>query len=290
MPKKRVIAGLFIKNGIVVQSIGFERYLPVGRPEIAARFLDSWGIDEIVLVDIDASREGRTIDADLVGRVANEICVPLTAGGGITDIQAMRALLSSGADKIAVNTSAIEQPELVGEAASVFGTQCVIASVDVRRHADGHDEVFVAGGDTPTSHAAADIAQKLEAAGAGEILLNSINRDGRRVGYDLALAETVGTSIGIPLICFGGAGHPTHIAEALACPWISAAGAANFWHYTEHSATTVKAFVGNQDLDVRIETAGTYRSFSFLEDGRIARQDDTALEDQIFEHIEEAAI
>lgn len=290
MPKKRVIAGLIVKGGIVVQSIGFERYLPVGRPEIAARFIDSWGIDEIVLVDIDASHEGRSITPDLVGRVAREIRVPLTVGGGIAETGTMRDLLSAGADKIAINTSAITRPALVSEAADIFGVQCVIASVDARRHADGSDEVFVSGGREATGRSATLVTAELEAAGAGEILLNSIDRDGARTGYDLALAESVGTAIGIPLICFGGAGHPDDIAKALAQDWISAAGAANFWHYTEHSVTVGKAFAAARQLDVRTETGGTYADFEFLGNGRIARRDDARLEAQIFEYFEEDAI
>ena len=290
MPQKRVIACLIVKGGIVVQSIGFRRYLPVGRAEIAARYLDAWGVDEIVLVDTDASPEGRLIDPALVGRVAGDIFVPLAVGGGIRSVDDIRALLNAGADKVVLNRTAVEAPRVVSEAARIFGTQCVVASLDARRIGGAHYEVFIDSGRQATGQGPPALARSLEDAGAGELLLNSIDRDGSRRGYDLDLVLPVAGAVNVPVICFGGAGHPAHLLEALRRDEVSAAAAGNFLHYTEHSVAVIKSYLRKHGIDVRTEHPGGYLASEHAPDGRLAKRDEAELDRQIFEHVQEEFI
>ncbi len=243
---KRLIGCLFLKGGRVVQSIGFRRYLPVGRPEIAARYLNSWGIDELALIDMDARREGRLIALDIVERVSDNIFVPLTVGGGIVSTADIRSLLSVGADKVVANRAFFDDRKLVRDAAEMFGNQCVVASVDARRNSAGGYEVMLDNATTGTGVTPWDMARALEQAGAGEILLNAVDCDGARTGYDLALGRRVVAATSLPVIGLGGAGHPDHVRSALEV--YAAAAAANFWHYTEHSVAIVKAFAARQQL------------------------------------------
>lgn len=289
MADKRIVACLFVKAGRVVQSIGFGRYLPVGRPEIAARFLDAWGVDEIALVDIDARREGRCIDPELVARVADNIFAPLSAGGGIVSVEQIRGLLSAGADKVVVNRASHDDPRLVTHAAEMFGNQCLIASVDVRLR-DGRYEVMLDRASVPTGLAPWDHVHVLERGGAGEILLNAVDRDGSGTGYDLELAARTGAATSLPIILLGGAGSPAHIAEALASPDVAAAAAANFWHYTEHSIAVAKAFCARAGRPVRRDAAVTYAEFGFGAAGRIAKLADADLEERVFEILEEDVV
>ena len=290
MSKKRIIACLVVRHGIVVQSIGFRRYLPVGRPEIAARFLNDWGVDEIILLDITAIAEGRAVDPEMVRRVARGCYVPLAVGGGIRSIADMRAVLQAGADKICVNSLAVENPSLLTEAAGVFGDQCLIASIDVRCTAAGY-EIFASGGSRPTGLAPAAYVRRLAKAGVGEILLNSIDRDGSRLGYDLELIDTVAPAVGIPVIVLGGAGRPEHLREALGREHVSAAAAANLWHYTEHSVATIKAYLRAHGVDVRYDSLANYtRSTLATADGRLEKRSEHELEEMVFEYIPDEVI
>jgi cyclase len=284
---KRLIGCLFLKGGRVVQSIGFRRYLPVGRPEIAARYLDSWGIDELALIDMDARREGRLIALDIVERVSDNIFVPLTVGGGIVSTADIRSLLSVGADKVVANRAFFDDRKLVRDAAEMFGNQCVVASVDARRNAAGGYEVMLDNATTGTGVTPWDLARALEEAGAGEILLNAVDCDGARTGYDLALGRRVVAATSLPVIGLGGAGHPDHVRSALEV--YAAAAAANFWHYTEHSVAVVKAFAARQ-ASVRCGAAMTYGEFASLPDGRLAKLPADTLEERVFELLDEEAI
>ncbi len=200
---KRLVACLVVKAGRVVQSLGFKRYLPVGKPEIAARFLDSWGIDEICLIDIDARREGRCVDPALVARVADNIFSPLAVGGGISSVAQMRELLAAGADKVVLNRALHDRPALVGAAAETFGVQCVIASVDVRSR-DGRPVVALDAATHLTDLDVGDFVRQLARAGAGEILLNDADRDGAGTGLNLELAERAAAQTDLPIILIGG--------------------------------------------------------------------------------------
>jgi cyclase len=290
MSKKRLIACLVVRNGWVVQSLGFKRYLPVGRPEIAARFLDHWGVDEIILVDITASGENRCIDPEMVTRVSESCHVPLAVGGGIRTTAEMRQTLQAGADKICVNSAAIANPRLLSEAALMFGDQCVIASVDVRRTDSGH-EVFANGGTSSTGMNPVDWVRELARWGAGEILLNSIDHDGMRCGYNLDLIDAVAPAVDIPVIVMGGAGHPGHIRDVLTRDHVMAAAAANFLHYTEHSVAVIKAFLKTAGLDVRCDSLAGYSRRAFSADtGRLEKLDETELEEMSFKYIQDEVI
>lgn len=284
MLKQRLIGFLPVRHGIVVQSIGFERYLPVGRPKIAVEFLNQWGIDEIILVDITASAEGRTIDIDMVREVSKVCFVPLTVGGGIRSVDDMTALIHSGADKISINSAAFRRPELITEGAETFGSQCIIVSLDAKRRAGGV-EVMAGPDRTPTGAHPVELAKKAERLGAGEILLNSIDRDGSKAGYDLPMVAEVAAAVNIPVIVCGGVGHPQHFAEALSTPNTAALAAGNYFHFTEHSPITTKAYLkGAGSGHLRLDTYADYREFGHEPDGRIARKDDEALESLFFEY------
>lgn len=283
--KRRVIAALLVRRGILVQSIAFERYLPVGKPEIATRFLDDWGVDEILLLDISASCEGRLIPVDLVERVAGVCRVPLTVGGGIRSVEEVRTLIKAGADKVSINTALIDQPGLLGEAASQFGVQCIVAAMDVMARNGGPACVYSQGGTRDTGQTAVDVARRYAEAGAGEILLNAIHCDGRRDGYDCELVDQVATAVAVPLIAMGGAGCPDHVRTLLETTCVSAAAIGNMLHYCEHSITVIKSALHCEGLDLRLDSQADYRHMQVLIDGRLDRRPESELEAEIFEHI-----
>ncbi|MCE7995982.1 MAG: imidazole glycerol phosphate synthase subunit HisF [Roseivirga sp.] len=288
MLKKRIVATVVVRNGIVVQSINFGRYLPVGKPLIALEFLNSWGIDEIILLDISASKEGQQPDYEMVRSASARSYVPLTVGGGISSVAHIRELMHCGADKISFNQMALQKPELISEAADVFGNQCVVVSIDALKTADGYrvydylkKETL---GKTPAEFAAS--AEKL---GAGEILINSVDRDGSYQGYDLDLIKPVCAAVNVPVIAAGGAKNADDFIEVLSQTEISAASAANFFHFTEHSVNRTKASIAQQ-LDVRLETHADYKENQFDKDGRLSKKTDQVLEDMLFVRIEKEEI
>lgn len=290
MAIKRLIGCLLIKQGIVVQSVGFGRYLPVGRPEIAARFFDLWGVDETIILDIDASREGRVIDTELARRVSQAGFVPVTAGGGIRNTEDIRALLAAGVDKICINRLASLDLRVVEEASRLFGAQCIVGSIDVRIMPNGAYSVFADGGQRNCGIGPVEYAKRLAAAGVGEILLTSIDRDGARTGYDLDLINLVAPEVEIPVIVCGGAGSPAHLDEALKLDCVSAVAAANFLHFSEQSVSVLKSWLRNADAHVRGEYHATYRNFQFDDHGRILKIADELLAEQTYEFIEDEPI
>jgi cyclase len=290
MSKPRLIGCLVMRDGWIVQSIGFHRYLPVGRPHVCARFLDRWGIDEILLLDIKAAREGRLVDPDIVARVADGIFAPLTVGGGIASTADIRLLLRSGADKICLNRAAATVSGLIAEAAAQFGAQCVIAAVDARRVAHAGHTATIDGGSRDLAIAPEDLAARFEREGAGEILLTSIDRDGSGAGYDLDLCRKVAERVHCPVIAVGGAGGPAHVAEVLAIDGIEAAAVGNLLHFTEHSVAVLKAALASREVAIRVDAPADYRGRAMLANGRLARQADAVLEAQIFERTRDEAI
>lgn len=290
MPKQRIIACLIVKGGVVVQSVGFDTYLPIGRPHIAARFLDDWGIDEIILLDIDASAEGRLIDPALVGEVSRSCFVPLTVGGGISTVDDIRIVLHAGADKIAINRMAIENPATVSEASRKFGRQCIVASIDAKRSPSGTYKVFGHGGRRDAGVGPRELARTLEAAGVGEILLNAIHCDGAGTGFDLEMIGEVIDAVEIPVVVCGGAGHPAHFREVLERYPVSGVAAANFFQFTEHSVSVLKSFLIAAGLEVRMESRSDYSGLEFEEDGRVTKRPDAALIEQVFEYVPEEVI
>ncbi len=291
MPHKRLIATLIVKDGWIVQSIGFERFQPLGRPEIAARFLDCWGIDEIVVLDIDASRERRLIDPKMIERISANCFVPVTAGGGIGAVADVRTLLSAGADKVCINRTALTDPVMLGDAATHFGQQCIMVSIDARPIGPATYRVYGDNGSRRYELSPAVHAQSAAHAGAGEILLTAVNRDGAKSGYDLILAHQVADAVTVPVIIAGGAGRWEHIAQVLAIDAVSAAAAANFLHFTEHSVAIAKAMLKNQGIDVRLDAITDYADASTRRvNGRLDKEPDSKLLEQVFDYVPEETI
>lgn len=284
MLKKRVIAVLVIKNGLVVQSIGFERYLPVGKPEIAVDYLNQWGIDEIMMVDIDATREGRCIDPELIKRVSKRCFVPLGVGGGIRTIDEIHTLIHSGADKIVLNTQAVLNPSLIAEGARFFGSQCMVVSIDAKNEGIDGYQAYTHGGRRAALLSPAQIAKEAQDYGAGEILINSIDRDGRKSGYDTELINELLAATTLPLIALGGAKDPHSMRELLEKCDVSAVAAGNYFHYVEHSATVAKSYLSRYFPEqIRLDGYIDYRDFGFDENGRLAKKEDQSLRDLLFE-------
>jgi len=255
MLARRIIPCLDVKDGRVVKGVRFVDLVDAGDPvEVAARY-DAEGADELCFLDITASHEARPIILDVVARTAERVFMPLTVGGGVRTVEDVRALLKAGADKVSINTAAVARPEFVGEAATRFGTQCVVVAIDARRRvADDPTrgwEVYTHGGRTATGIDAVAWAARMEAAGAGEILLTSMDRDGTRLGYDLELTRAVSERVGVPVIASGGAGTLEHLYEGLAAGGASAALVASLFHYGEYTVCEAKAFLHSRGIAVR---------------------------------------
>lgn len=289
MLKTRIVGVLVVKNGIVVQSVGFNEYIPVGLPTIAVEYLNRWGIDEIALVDIDATPETRGPFAERINEYSKHCQVPLAVGGGITTVEHMKQIVHAGADKIIINTAAVKNPKLISEGAWLFGNQCIVVSLDVFKHNSGKYEVFTNSGRTSSGKNPVELAKTAEEHGAGEILLNSINRDGSKIGYDLNLIEQVVKAVSIPVIICGGVSHPQHFLAAMEYD-VSAVAAANFFHYTEHSVVAVKQFLKAARANVRLDSYATYDNFDFDQLGRVMKLADPILEKLRFEYIPEEVI
>lgn len=279
---------LVVKGGIVVQSLGFSRYLPVGNPAIAMEFLNQWGVDEIILLDIDATRSGRPPDFGMVRNASIRCHVPLTVGGGISSIDHIKQLMHSGADKIAFNQAALHQPDLLTDAARMFGDQCVVASIDSIQTETGQRAYDYRQRQT-LRQTPAELATQLQALGAGEILINSVDRDGSRRGFDIGLVDSVSAAVSVPVICCGGAGCARHFVDVFRHTRVSAAAAANFFHFTEHSVTTIKAQILSE-IPVRHDTHADYAGSSFDDTGRLLKKDDRALDEMLFVRIEKEVI
>lgn len=284
MLKKRLIAVIIHRNGLVIQSINFKRYLPIGRLNIAVEFMRDWDVDEIVILDINASREGRENDFELVKTATRNCFVPITLGGGIRTLDDIRRSLKVGADKISLNTKALNDPEFITTAARHFGSQCVVISMDVIRQGRS---CFVFDGirRCPTPLEAVDWARKVEDLGAGELLVNSVDRDGSKQGYDLKLLEEIADSVNIPVIACGGAGTMEDFVSAAGIRRVSAVAASNIFHYIEHSTIIAKAHLINAGTDVRMNTLAKYGGYAFDKSGRLMRKSESELENIWFQPV-----
>lgn len=288
MLKKRIVATLVVKNGIVVQSRNFNRHMPIGKPEIAVEFLGDWGVDEIILLDISASRAGRLPDYAMVRSSSARCHVPLTVGGGITSTEHILELMHCGADKVSFNQVALHQPTLIEESAKLFGDQCIVASLDALE-IDGNYRVYDYLHRKALAAPVSEFARQMQDRGAGEIFINSADRDGAQCGFDLNLINAVCAAVTVPVICCGGAGKPQHFVEVLEGTEVSAVSAANFFHFTEHSVTTTKALV-SQHIPVRHETHARYTSNPFDSAGRLLKKDDAVLEELLYHRVEKEII
>ena len=253
MHTKRIIPCLDVNNGRVVKGTNFVNLRDAGDPIEVAKIYDAAGADELVFLDIRASSDAREIKADMVRRVAENVFIPFTVGGGIRTVEDFKMILREGADKVAVNSAAIMNPALISEAADKFGSQCVVVAIDAKRREDGSGwNIFKNGGRVDMGIDAVEWAVKAEQSGAGEILLTSMDCDGTKAGYDLALTKAVAESVGIPVIASGGAGTMEHFYEALTEGKAEAALAASLFHFRELEIRDVKQYLRDRGVSVRL--------------------------------------
>ena len=251
MLTKRIIPCLDVNKGRVVKGVNFVNLRDAGDPVEIAKAYDAAGADELVFLDITASHEGRDTVTDMVRAVASQVFIPFTVGGGIHTVEDFRRLLREGADKISVNSAAIDRPALLSEAAEKFGSQCVVLAIDAKRREDGGWNIFKHGGRLDTGIDAVEWAIKAEKLGAGEILLTSMDCDGTKAGYDIALTRTIAENVKIPVIASGGAGTMEHFYDALTEGKADAALAASLFHYRELEIRTLKKYLAGRGLPVR---------------------------------------
>jgi cyclase len=251
MLAKRIIPCLDVKEGRVVKGTQFVDLKDAGDPVENAMVYDQQGADEIAFLDITASYEKRDILIDIVQKTAEEIFIPLTVGGGVRSLEDIRKLLKAGADKVSINTAAVKEPQFVERASKRFGSQCVVIAIDAKRK-EGSWEVYTHGGRIPTEIDAVLWAKKVEAMGAGEILLTSMDRDGTKDGYDIELTRTISEQVGIPVIASGGVGTLEHLYEGLAYGKADAVLAASIFHYREFTIRQVKSYLKEKGVVVRM--------------------------------------
>lgn len=255
MLAKRVIPCLDVKRGRVVKGTNFVQLRDAGDPvEVAARY-EAEGADELVFLDITASHEERGIMIDVVRRTAEQVFMPLTVGGGVRTIEDIRELLNAGSDKVSINSAACRHPEFVRQAARRFGSQCIVVNIDPKRvQQQGREvwEVHINGGRVPTGLEAVAWAREVEALGAGEIVLTSMDCDGTKDGYDLEITAAVSAAVSIPVVASGGAGRPEHLADAIQLGHADAALAASIFHYGEYSIQETKRLMAARGIPVRL--------------------------------------
>ena len=252
MHTKRIIPCLDVNNGRVVKGVNFVSLRDAGDPVEIAKAYDKAGADEVVFLDITASSDHRATVVDMVRKVAANVFIPFTVGGGIRSVEDFRVLLREGADKISINSSALNRPELISEAADKFGSQCVVVAIDAKKRADGSGwNVYKNGGRIDVGLDAVAWAKKAEALGAGEILLTSMDCDGTKSGYDIALTRSIAEAVSIPVIASGGAGTKEHFYDALTEGKADAALAASLFHYKELEIMDLKAYLAEKGVSVR---------------------------------------
>lgn len=260
MLTKRIIPCLDVKDGRVVKGVSFVNLRDAGDPVEVAKLYDLQGADELCFLDITASHENRQTIFDVVSRTAEQVFMPLTVGGGVRTLEDIRALLNAGSDKVSINTAAIEDPKFVQAAAERFGTQCIVSAIDAKRvvaadvGSESRWEVYTHGGRRPTGLDAVAWARKMEACGAGEILLTSMDRDGTKEGYDLELTAAVSDAVSIPVIASGGAGTLDHLYEGLTRGKADAVLAASIFHYRTYSITEAKTYLLARGVPMRPST------------------------------------
>lgn len=253
MLTKRIIPCLDVHNGRVVKGVRFVDLVDAGDPVNCAAAYNKAGADELVFLDITASAESRDIMADVVARVAEQVFIPFTVGGGIRTVEDIRRILLAGADKVSINSAAIKNPQLVSEAAMRFGSQCVVVAIDARKRADSPGwDVYINGGRVNTGKDALEWALEAEKLGAGEILLTSMDRDGTREGYDIELTRTIADAVKIPVIASGGAGKKEHFRDAITEGHADAVLAASLFHFGELGIPELKSWLKSQGIEVRL--------------------------------------
>lgn len=250
--KNRIIPILLLKNGRCVKGRQFKEYRDTGAPVSAAKIYDAQRVDELVFLDIMASQEERDVLLDIVKRTAEECFMPLTVGGGIKSVEDIKIVLAAGADKVSINTAAVENPEFISKAAQYFGRANIIVSIDYRFNQQGKREVYTRGGRRPTGLNALEWAKKVASLGAGEIILTSIDREGTMKGYDLEFIREVSDSLSVPVIAHGGAGTLEHLKEGVTIGKASGIALASIFHFTDQNPIKARLFLKNAGVNVRI--------------------------------------
>jgi cyclase len=249
---KRIIPCLDVENGRVVKGVNFVDIRDAGDPvEVSKRYNDQ-GADEITFLDITASHEGRDTTIHTVEKIASEVFIPLTVGGGIRTVEDIRRMLNAGADKVGINTAAIDNPDFVKQAAERFGSQCIVVAIDAKQRDAGHWEIFTHGGRKPTGIDAVEWARKMVANGAGEILLTSMDRDGTKNGFDLELTRAISNAVPVPVIASGGVGNLDHLVEGVTEGRADAVLAASIFHFAEYSIPEAKRYMADRGIEVRL--------------------------------------
>jgi len=253
MLAKRIIPCLDVKGGRVVKGVGFVNLKDAGDPVEIAKLYEAQGADELCFLDITASSDGREILLDIVRRTAEEVSMPLTVGGGVRTLEDVRRLLAAGADKVSINTAAVQNPDFVRDAALQFGSSTIVVAIDAKRKGqDNGWEVYTHGGRKATGIDAVAWAKRMEAAGCGEILLTSMDRDGTTQGYDLALTRGVAEAVRVPIIASGGVGTLDHLYEGVAVGKADAVLAASIFHYQTYSVPQAKAYLAKKGVPIRL--------------------------------------
>ncbi len=253
MLTKRIIPCLDVTAGRVVKGVNFVELRDAGDPVEIARRYDEQGADELTFLDITASSDARDIILHVIESVAEQVFIPLTVGGGVRAVADVRRLLNAGADKISVNTAAVENPRLVADASARYGAQCIVVAVDAKRAGEDRWEVYTHGGRRPTGRDAVQWALEVERLGAGEILLTSMDRDGTRQGFDLALTRRISDAVGIPVIASGGVGTLQHLADGVTEGRADAVLAASIFHFGEHTVREAKQYMADRGIAVRLD-------------------------------------
>ncbi len=251
MLAKRIIPCLDIAGGRVVKGVNFVNLRDAGDPVEVARRYDEQGADEIAFLDIRASVETRGLLYDMIEAVASQVFIPLTVGGGVNAVEDIRALLNAGADKVSINTAGVKRPELFGESSARYGAQCIVAAIDAKQHGTGKWQLYIHGGRTPTGLDAVEWARRVVALGAGEILLTSMDRDGARTGFDLALTRAVSAAVEVPVIASGGVGSLRDLVDGIEEGGADAVLAASIFHYGEYTIGQAKAAMAAAGIEVR---------------------------------------
>ena len=252
MLAKRIIPCLDVTAGRVVKGVSFVELRDAGDPVEIARRYDEQGADELTFLDITASSDDRGIIFRIIERVAEQVFIPLTVGGGVREVQDVRNLLNAGADKVSINTSAVLNPQLVADAAARYGSQCIVVAIDAKQTGTNKWEVFTHGGRKATGLDAVEWAKKMQSRGAGEILLTSMDKDGQKSGFDLALTRAVTDALEIPVIASGGVGNLQHLVDGIKLGGADAVLAASIFHFGEYTVQQAKQFMAKQGIEVRL--------------------------------------
>jgi cyclase len=288
MLKKRIIATLVVKDNIVVQSIGFNKYLPIGSPLIAVEYLNKWGIDEIIYLDISSTKLNLKPNYSIIKSISSKCNVPLTIGGGIKNLEDIKNLINLGADKVSLNNILFENPSLISKAAKIFGNQCIVASIDIIKQGSQyylynyltkkhiHNNII-------------EFINNIIDLGSGEIIVNNVDRDGSYSGYDIELFNFLSNEIKVPVIASGGAKNGDDFVEIFTKTNVSAASASNLFHFTEHSVNILKSIVSKK-IEIRVDSQIKYEENILDEKKRLTKFPDVYLEQLLYKKFEKEDI